>query len=109
LSKNLVVGKFSFKNAKGEAENLNFEKKFRSKIKFLSTRNLFCRKLASICQNFVANSQFCRKIATSGFAYFFNQRRRWRTIIYLMLITRYYPCSLLMRYGDNVRLMWLKV
>jgi len=48
----LSVKKLTFKNTKLLTENLYFSilEKFRGKIKILSTHNLFCRKIAAVCE-----------------------------------------------------------
>jgi len=46
-------GKFSSRNAKFGADINQFCGKFRGKIKILSFRNLFCRKIATFCPAYI--------------------------------------------------------
>jgi len=51
LSKNLLVEKLAYNNANFQTQKAPF----RSKIKILSTRDLFCWKFAALCQNCIRN------------------------------------------------------
>lgn len=75
LMENILVRKFSFKNAKCGAENKTILEKFRGKIKILSTLDLH-RKFVNVtfCWKFAV---LVKKLQLYDYILFFNRGHHW--------------------------------